>query len=76
MEISFQTWKWFGDNYKFTQYIITDKNSLNISMFNCEYRSVKRDELSSHLLNCGFKKVDWKFKYETGFYQPILIDIK
>lgn len=75
-KVSFQTWEWSGENYNFTQYIIDDETSLKISKFNCEYRAVKREELSAHLLSCGFKKVEWKFPEETGFYQPIVIAIK
>lgn len=72
-KVSFQTWDWLGENYKFTQYIIDDENSLNIGKFDCEYRAVKREELTQHLLSCGFTKVDWKFPAETDFYQPIVI---
>lgn len=72
-KVSFQTWEWSNENYKFTQYIINDENSLNISKYNCEYRAVKREELTQHLLSCGFTKVDWKLPEETQFYQPIVI---
>ena len=72
-KVSFQTWEWLGENYKFTQYIIDDESSLSIGKFDCEYRAVKREELTQHLLSCGFTKVDWKFPEETGFYQPIVI---
>ncbi|MCH5142151.1 MAG: class I SAM-dependent methyltransferase [Clostridiales bacterium] len=75
-KVSFQTWEWFGENYKFTQYIIDDENSLSIGKFDCEYRAVKREELTQHLLSCGFTKVEWKFPEETRFYQPIVIAIK
>ncbi len=72
-KVSFQTWEWSGDKYKFTQYIIDDEKTLSISKFDCEYRAVTREELTRHLLACGFKKVDWKFPKETEFYQPIFI---
>lgn len=75
-KVSFQTWDWSDENYKFTQYIIDDETSLSISKFDCEYRAVRREELTRHLLSCGFKKVEWKFPQETGFYQPIVIAIK
>jgi len=75
-KVSFQTWEWVDENYNFTQYIIDDEISLKISKFNCEYRAVKREELTAHLLSCGFKKVEWKFPEETGFYQPIVTAIK
>lgn len=75
-KVSFQTWEWLDENYKFTQYIIDDEKSLNISKFDCEYRAVKREELAQHLLSCGFTKVEWKFPEETAFYQPIVIAIK
>ncbi len=75
-KVSFQVWEWLNENYKFTQYIIDDENSVSISKFDCEYRAVKREELTEHLLSCGFTKVEWKFPEETQFYQPIVIAIK
>ncbi len=75
-KVSFQTWEWFGGNYKFTQYIIDDEKQLNISKFDCEYRAVRREELTRHLLSCSFTKVEWKFPKEAGFYQPIVIATK
>ena len=75
-KVSFQAWEWLNENYKFTQYIIDDENSVSISKFDCEYRAVKREELTEHLLSCGFTKVEWKFPEETQFYQPIVIAIK
>lgn len=72
-KVSFQTWEWLGDNYKFIQYIIDDEDSLKISKFNCEYRAVKRQEMKDHLIECGFKKVEFLFPQETGFYQPIFV---
>ena len=71
-----QTWEWINDNYKFVQYIIEDEEHLAVNKFDCEYRAVKREELTEHLLSSGFKKVEWKFPEETGFYQPIVIGIK
>ncbi len=75
-KVFFQTWQWFGENYKFTQYIIDDEKQLSVSKFDCEYRAVRREELTRHLLSCGFTKVEWKFPEETGFYQPIVIAVK
>lgn len=71
--VSFQTWEWDGDNYKFIQYIIDDEKSLQIKKFECEYRAVRREELTNLLLSNGCSEVIWKFPKETGFYQPIVI---
>ena len=71
--VSFQTWKWVDENYKFTQYIIDDEEELQIHKFDCEYRATKRQELTDLLLAYGIKEVSWKMPDETGFYQPIVI---
>lgn len=71
--VSFQTWDWNGDHYKLTQYIIDDEGSLQVSKFGCEYRTVRREELTNLLLANGCREVVWKFPEETGFYQPIVI---
>ena len=71
--VSFQTWSWKGDNYKLIQYIIEDEETLKISKFECEYRAVRRDEITNILLANGCSDVVWKFPEETGFYQPIVI---
>jgi SAM-dependent methyltransferase len=71
--VSFQTWKWDGDNYQLTQYIIDDAHTLQISKFDCEYRATRREELTELLLAAGCSEVEWKFPDETGFYQPIVI---
>ena len=39
--VSFQTWVWEGEHYKLTQYIIDDEGSLQISKFDCEYRTIR-----------------------------------
>ena len=70
--ISFQTWVWRGDNYHLTQYIIDDEDSLQISKYVCEYRAVRRKELTNLLLSGGCSEAVWKFPEETGFYQPIV----
>uniref|UniRef100_UPI004057641B hypothetical protein n=1 Tax=Agathobacter sp. TaxID=2021311 RepID=UPI004057641B len=37
--VSFQTWVWNDENYKLTQYIVDDEESLQVSKFECEYRA-------------------------------------
>ena len=71
--VSFQTWDWNGDCYKLTQYIIEDESSLTTSKFECEYRALRRDELTEILISNGFTDAKWKFPEETGFYQPIVV---
>lgn len=71
--VSFQTWDWEGENYRLTQYIIEDENTLQTSRFVCEYRATRREELTKLLLASGCREVIWKFPEETGFYQPILV---
>lgn len=71
--VSFQTWKWEGDNYRLTQYIIDDEGSLQVSKFECEYRATRREEMTELLLANGCREVQWLFPKETGFYQPIVI---
>ena len=71
--VSFQTWHWNGDCYKLVQYIIEDDSTLKTSKFECEYRAVRRDELTALLTSNGCNDVVWKFPEETGFYQPIVI---
>lgn len=71
--VSFQTWDWNGDHYQLTQYIIDDEDHLHISKFVCEYRAVRREELTDLLLASGCGEVTWKFPEESGFYQPIVI---
>ncbi len=71
--VSFQTWDWNGDRYKLIQYIIEDEKTLETSKFECEYRAVRREELTNLLISYGCSNVVWKFPEETGFYQPIVI---
>ena len=71
--VSFQTWNWEGDNYRLIQYIIDDEETLGISRFECEYRAIRREELTSLLKSGRCSGVKWKFPEETGFYQPIVI---
>ena len=72
-KISFQLWDWEVDHYKFTQYIIEDDGNPKISRFDCEYRAVRREELTRLLLANGCSEVRWAMPEETGFYQPIVI---
>ena len=71
--VSFQTWVWEKDNYHLVQYIIEDEGSLQISKYECEYRAVRREELTSLFLANGCREVHWKMPEETGFYQPIIV---
>ena len=72
-KVSFQTWDWEGDHYRLMQYIIDDEGELQVSKFACEYRAVRREELTELLLAAGCREVEWKFPEETGFYQPIVL---
>lgn len=71
--VSFQTWVWNDDNYKLTQYIVDDEETLQVSKFECEYRATRREEMTKLLRAHGCSKVEWKFPDETGFYQPIVV---
>lgn len=71
--VSFQTWVWNGNHYRLTQYIVDDEEKLQISKFECEYRAVRREELTNLLKSNGCGEVAWKFPEETGFYQPIVV---
>ena len=71
--VSFQTWNWKGDRYKLIQYIIEDDKTLEISKFECEYRAIRKEELTNLLISSGFGDVIWKLPEETTFYQPIVI---
>ena len=71
--VLFQTWDWHGEHYRFIQYIINDTGTAEISKFECEYRAVRRAELTALLLQAGCREVLWRMPAETGFYQPIVI---
>jgi 2-polyprenyl-3-methyl-5-hydroxy-6-metoxy-1,4-benzoquinol methylase len=71
--VSFQTWTWNGENYRLIQYLIDDEGTLGVSKFECEYRATRRSELTSLLLECGCRDVQWLFPEESSFYQPIVI---
>ena len=71
--VSFQTWKWEGDNYRLVQYIIDDEDTLQTSKFVCEYRATRREEMTRLLLANGCSSVEWLFPEKTDFYQPIVV---
>jgi SAM-dependent methyltransferase len=71
--VSFQTWTWNDNHYKLVQYMIDDEACLQVSRFECEYRAIRREELTNLLVSNGIGKVQWRFPEETGFYQPIVI---
>ncbi len=71
--VSFQTWDWQDENYRRTEYIIEDEETLPISKFVCEYRATRREELTRLLRDMGCREVAWKYPEETGFYQPIVV---
>lgn len=71
--VSFQTWDWNGEHYKLVQYIIDDEETLQVSKFECEYRAIRREELTDLFVSNGCSSVIWLFPEETGFYQPIVI---
>lgn len=71
--VSFQTWKWEGDNYRLIQYIVEDEETLQVSKFECEYRAARREEMTSLLKEYGCREVKWMFPEEIGFYQPIVV---
>lgn len=71
--VSFQTWKWEGENYRLTQYIIDDGDSLEVSKFECEYRAARREEITKLLREKGCRDVRWLMPEECGFYQPVVI---
>ena len=52
------------------------EEALRISKFVCEYRAVRREELTDLLLAAGCRNAVWKFPEETGFYQPIVVAAK
>lgn len=70
--VSFQTWKWNGDNYGLIQYIIDDEDFLEIHKFESEYRATRREEITGLLLENGCSEVKWLFPEDTQFYQPIV----
>ncbi|MBQ9798439.1 MAG: class I SAM-dependent methyltransferase [Thermoguttaceae bacterium] len=70
---AFQLWSWNGDRYRLVQYLIEDEDALQISKFECEYRALRRAELSDLLRANGCAEPRWLFPEETGFYQPIVV---
>ncbi len=71
--VSFQTWDWEDNQYRLTQYMIEDEETVHTSKFECVYRAVRREELTAILLACGCRDVSWLFPKETDFYQPIVV---
>ncbi|MBQ3892077.1 MAG: class I SAM-dependent methyltransferase [Mailhella sp.] len=71
--VSFQTWDWKDEHYRLTQYIIDDEGDLDVRKFECEYRAVRRAELTELLLAGGCSGVAWKSPEEAGFYQPVVV---
>jgi len=74
--VSFQTWKWAGDRYDLTQYIIEDEDTLQVSKVDCAYRATRREELRELLSAYGCSEVMCKFPEETKFYQLIAVAVK
>ena len=70
--VSFQTWTWSGDSYRLIQYLIDDADRLHVSRYACEYRAVRRSELTDLLLASGCTDPVWRFPDATGYYQPIV----
>ena len=71
--VLFQTWDWEGENYRFVQYLIEDDGKAKVSRYACEYRAVRRNELTELLKKHGFWTVAWRMPEQTGFYQPVVI---
>ena len=71
--VSFQTWDWEDNQYRLTQYMIEDEETVHTSKFECVYRAVRREELTAILLASGCREVAWLFPEETNFYQPIVV---
>lgn len=65
--ITFQTWEWDGNHYKFIQCIIDDEGAPQTSRFACEYRATRREELTILLLSNSCSEGIWKLPEETGF---------
>lgn len=74
--VCFQTWDWEGENYRLTQYIIDDGDTLQTGKFQCEYRATRRSEITCLLTDCGCRDVQWLFPEKTGFYQPIVVAVR
>jgi 2-polyprenyl-3-methyl-5-hydroxy-6-metoxy-1,4-benzoquinol methylase len=59
--VSFQTWTWNDNHYKLVQYMIDDEACLQVSRFECEYRAIRREELTNLLVSNGLGKVQWHY---------------
>ena len=71
--VLFQTWDWQGERYHFIQYIIDDGETTRLSKFECDYRAVRRQEITALLRESGCGAVRWEMPEDTGFYQPIVL---
>lgn len=74
--VSFQLWDWIGEHYHFTQYIIDDEGTPQIRRFDCEYRAVRREELTRLLLGSGCRSAEWLLPEDTDWYQPVVAAVK
>jgi len=73
--ITFQVWDWLDDSKTYTvnQFMIQDiNNRWETKHFSANYRALKRHELSTILISCGFTDVRWHMPEESGFYQPMV----
>ena len=61
------------DDGSFVLEDIEDEDELQVRKIICEYRAVRREELTKLLLSNGCSEVIWKFPDETGFFQPIVL---
>lgn len=71
--VSFQTWDWTGDRYHFIQYIIDDEGAPQLGKFECDYRALRREELSGLLTAAGCREPRWLSPEESGYYQPVVV---
>ena len=70
-----QVWEWIGDTRYVVHLYITallggEWKSLH---FVSEYRSLRRNELTTVLESAGFERVQWLMPVESGYYQPIVL---
>ena len=54
--IAFQTWDWAGEGYRLVQYIIDETHGLTVSRHECEYRALRRAELTALLERGGLRR--------------------
>lgn len=73
--ITFQVWDWHDDSKTYTvnQFMIQSiKDRWETKHFSANYRALKRQELSTILISCGFTDVRWHMPEESGLYQPMV----